>query len=487
MPPPPVVSAEIYIIPLETAGRHLVYAPLRKAAFVGNARVVNFLAMLKDGAHDTAADPDGALTDFLRRLEMLDAGPEQPPKAVFPDAHEPVSVTLFLTTACNLRCTYCYAAAGDAPARFMSLETARRGIDLIVQNALKRRTGFIDINFHGGGEPTQNWRVLTGAHDHARALAEKHGLRLTAYTATNAVFSDRQLDWIIARLQGASISFDGLPEAHDAHRVTASGKGSSERVMHTLRRLDEARFPYGIRMTVTAAMISRLPDSIEFICSRFRPGQIQAEPAYQIGRWAGAPSAETGAFVAAFREAQARAKKHGCEVTFSAARTGALTNHFCGATQDLFAITPDGAASACYEVFDETNPRANIFLYGKTGADGAWRFDKEKLAFLRGHSVDKRDHCAGCFARWTCGGDCLHKALTVSGSGAFAGTDRCNIIRELTKDQILTRIAEAGGVCWHALPGSDGDGDDCAACGDPQKEPAPAVPPAETQGNFFEQ
>lgn len=470
MPPHPVLSADIYVIPLEETDRYLIYAPLRKAAFVGNARVVNFLAELKDGNYDASSDPGGSMTEFLRRLEILDAGPEQPPKAFLPDVHEPVSVTFFLTSACNLRCTYCYAAAGDGPARHMPLETALRGIDFVVRNAIKRRTGFIDINFHGGGEPTRNWRVLTAAHDHARRLAEKHGLRLTCYTATNAVFSDTQLDWIIASLQGASVSFDGLPEAHNAHRVTRGGKGTSERVMRTLRRFDEAGFPYGIRMTVTADMIPRLPDSIEFICSRFRPGQIQAEPAYQIGRWAGAPSAETGAFVAAFREAQSRAKKHGCEVTFSAARTGTLVNHFCGATQDLFAITPAGSVSACYEVFDETNPRAGLFLYGKAGDDGAWRFDMEKLAFLRGHSVEKRDYCTGCFARWTCGGDCLHKALTVCGDGGFSGTDRCNIIRELTKDQILARIAEAGGVCWHALPRSGEDDDECPNCNDTQKE-----------------
>jgi len=458
MLPPPQLSEEIYVIPLEEVGRYLVYAPLRKAAFVGNARVVNFLAALKDGKND-CAPVDSSMTEFLRQLEMLDAGPRQPPEDLLPGRHEPVSVTLFLTTVCNLRCTYCYAAAGDSPARFMPLETALRGVDFVVHNALKRQTGFFELNFHGGGEPTQNWHVLVGAHAYACRLAEKHALKFTSYLATNAVFSDAQAEWIVSNMQGASVSFDGLPQVHDAHRVTAAGKGSSERVIHTLRRFDEAGFPYGIRMTVTSEMIPHLPDSIEFICSHFCPNQIQAEPAYQIGRWAGAPSAETSAFVEAFRKAQSRAKKHGCEVTFSAARLGTLTNHFCGATQGLFAITPGGSVSACYEVFDETNPRAERFLYGKTNGE-AWHFNMETLAFLRGCSVDKRAYCEGCFARWTCGGDCLHKALAVGGEGEFSGTDRCNIIRELTKDQILSRIAEAGGVCWHALPDSDEGGDE---------------------------
>ena len=105
MAPLPVPDSGIFVIPLEQE-RYLVYAPLRKAAFVGNARVVNFLAGLRDGEYDASADPGGATTAFLRRLEMLDAGPARPPETSFPDTPDPVSVTLFLTTACNLRCTH---------------------------------------------------------------------------------------------------------------------------------------------------------------------------------------------------------------------------------------------------------------------------------------------------------------------------------------------------------------------------------------------
>ena len=48
------------------------------------------------------------------------------------------------------------------------------------------------------------------------------------------------------------MSFDGLPEVQDRHRLTIAGQGSSNRVMHTIRRFDEAGFRYGLRVTVTA-------------------------------------------------------------------------------------------------------------------------------------------------------------------------------------------------------------------------------------------
>ncbi len=446
------LSAELFTIPLE-GGRHLVYAPLRRAAFVANARVVNFLAAVEAGTPDPTADPDGTLAEFLRRLEILDAGSEHPPVTSFHGDPRPTSVTLFLTTACNLRCTYCYASAGDTALKSMPIEVARRGIDFVASNARRLGEPYFEIAYHGGGEPSANWGVMTGSLDYAEEKGATLGLGVKATAASNGVLRDDQIEWFIERLDGASISFDGLPSVHDRHRITVLGGGSSARVMRTLEHFDEAGFPYGLRVTVTADQIASLPASIAFICSRFAADRIQVEPAFQLGRWKDAPSAETEDFVAAFRAAQERASLYGREIAYSAARLGTLTNHFCGVTQDLFALSPDGNVSACYEVFAEDSHLASTFFYGRP-ENGAYRFELPVLNNLRRQSVEHREFCQGCFAKWSCAGDCYHKSLNVDGAdGAFAGSDRCHITRELTKDQILARIAASGGVFWHEPPG----------------------------------
>lgn len=445
----PTISAELFTIPLED-NRYIIYAPLRRAAFVTNAKVVNFLADLKDGVFDESADIDGSLVEFLRRMEILDASPEQLPVTGFKGHPEPTSVTLFLTTACNLRCTYCYASAGDTPTKNMPLEVAKRGIDFVAKNAVKKKSGCFEILYHGGGEPTVNWRTMTESFYYARQKAEELNLDVRAASASNGVLKDSQIDWIIENLHSVNISFDGLPSAHDKHRLTVLGQGSSHLVMHTIRRFDEENFPYGLRVTVTRDQIENLPDSVEFICSNFEVEQIQVEPAYQLGRWTDAPTAETEEFIAAYREAQGRAHAHGREITYSAARLGLLTNHFCGITQDTFALSPDGNVSSCYEVFSEDNPLSNFFFYGEPAKkDGKYRFSLPVLNNLRDLGVQNREFCQGCFAKWTCAGDCYHKALTVSDNGEFQGSDRCHITREITKDQILEKIAGSGGLFWH--------------------------------------
>lgn len=443
------LSAEIFVIPLEP-GKFIIYAPLRRTAFVANSRFVNLLQKLRSGNPASNSRSDVATLDFLKQLQIIDAGTERLPITEFSGDPCPTAVTLFLTTACNLRCTYCYASAGDTPVRIMSLEVAKRGIDFVSANAAKRGVPVFEIAYHGGGEPTVNWKTLTGSFEHAQARARASDLKVIASTATNGALTDSQIDWVIEHLAGASVSFDGLPVCHDRHRPLASGGGSSSQVIHTLRRFDEAAFPYGIRMTVTADQIPHMADSVEFICANFRPKRIQVEPAYQMGRWAGAPSAESEAFIEGYRSAQARAHEHGQSISFSAARIGTLTNHFCGITQDTFALSPDGNVSACYEVFSEQNAWSKVFFYGQPdGSTGGYEFDTQKLSHLRRQAVQHREYCRGCFAKWTCAGDCYHKSLTVNGATEFSGSDRCAITRELTKDQILEKIAQAGGIYWH--------------------------------------
>ena len=448
----PIVTAELFTIPLD--GLFLVYAPLSKAAFIANGSVVNRIAGLQAGTSDLSDPETRELVDFLRRLGIVDGRAEVPPITRFSGAPKPTTLTLFLTTACNLRCTYCYAAAGDTPKKVMPFDVARRGIDHIVANALESGRNEIEIAYHGGGEPTMNWETLTGSFEYATSAAKHAGLTLRAAMASNGILPSSKADWIIAHLDGVSISFDGLPQAHDTHRLTIAGEGSSGQVIRTIRIFDEAKFNYALRVTVTHDQIPQIAESVRFICGNFRPKWIQVEPAYQLGRWADAPTAETQAFIDGFREAQAIARLHGQEIRFSAARIGTLTNHFCGVTQDSFALTADGSVSACYEVFLERLPRAETFIYGRYDqVKSSFEFDLPILNNLRDQTVDKHAFCQGCFAKWSCGGDCYHKSLAVNGRDEFSGSDRCHIIRELSKDQILDKIASAGGLFWHEPAG----------------------------------
>jgi uncharacterized protein len=455
----PQLSAEIFIIKLED-NRYLIYAPLRQAAFFANARQAALLAELKTGRYNKELETDSALMALLRRVKIVDSSPETPPITTATGTPLPTSITLLLTTACNLRCSYCYASAGEKPAKFMQLETAKRGIDFIAANAAKKNfvakfvgqpgVTELGITYHGGGEPTAHWTVLTESFAYARQKAESMGIRAKGSMTSNGVMRAEKIDWIIQHFETVTISYDGLPSIQDQQRFTAGGRGSSESVMHTLRRFDAAEFPYTLRLTGTETVIKHLPAAVAFIGEHFKPQRIHLEPAYSIGRGTQTPSANAILFISQYRAARAIATQHGLTLDYAAARLDKLGNHYCGITQDAFSLSADGNVSACYNSFSEDDKLAEVFFYGKPDAQSqGYVFDSEALDKLRNWAVQHQDFCHDCFAKWHCAGDCYYNALNADEGKEFTGSERCHITRELTTDEILARIKASGGIFWH--------------------------------------
>ena len=442
------LESELYSVPIGD-DRHLIYAPLKKAAFVGNSALVNLLMDFREGTPSLNGTLPQELYEFLQRLHLMDCPPGRPPDSGPKGDPAPTEVTLFLTTGCNLRCTYCYASAGDSPLKKMSLETAQRGVDFVLDNAIALNRSHVEVGYHGGGEPTTNWPVMAGSFDYAKERASKHGIEVIGSCATNGVLNPNQREWLAANFQGVSVSFDGHPDAQDAHRLTVNGSASSNIVEETLHFFDERSYDYGIRVTVTHDQIGQLSDSVEYICSNFSPSRIQVEPAYQMGRWRDAPSAETARFIEAYRLGRKAARKHGMDISFSAVRPEMLTNHFCSITRDGFSLSTEGEVTSCYESFSRDNEFSDIFFYGDWDSEqDRYQFNLDRLGSLREQTVENREFCRGCFAKWHCAGDCYHKSLSVNGRGKFKGSDRCHIIRELTKDLLMEWIEESGGIYW---------------------------------------
>jgi uncharacterized protein len=439
------LPAELFVLPLGPS-EYLIYAPLRRAALIANAPLVRFLRELQAGEKDLDAAPE--IAGLLRSCGILAADEEHAPAASPAGPPRPTTVTLLLTSACNLRCRYCYAAAGEAPPEFMQPETARRAIDFAAANAAASGSPSFEVDYHAAGEPTVHWKLLVESHRYARGVARGCGLRLRSSLTTNGVLAAEKRTWIVSHLNSANVSFDGLPEVQDGNRRFPSGRGSSDIVLTTLRAFDHAGFRYSIRMTVAAEAVPRLAQSVAFLCRRFRPRAIQVEPLYRMGRGRGAADAETEAFIEAYRAARRTSPKAARLVRFSGARLGTLTTRFCGVANDNFCVSPAGNISACHEVADERQPWAERFFYGRPSAGtSGFDFDERVYPALRAHTVDRLEYCGGCFAKWSCAGDCYHKALHWDPT-EFAGAGRCEISRALTKDQILEKIAASGGVCW---------------------------------------
>jgi uncharacterized protein len=439
------VPDDVFII--ADGAQYLVYAPFSLGVAGVDAETAHRLAEIREGRGSF----DGFDEDYLRSL--FDAGiltireqahqrPPFPQKSAF----DPDGLTLFLTTKCSLGCTYCYASANDRPS-VMSWETAKSSIDWTFRHARARGRDHVALMFHGGGEVTVAFDLLKQSVAYARAEGASRGIKVSTSAGLNGVMKGPVLEWIIANIDNATISFDGVPEVHNAQRPLVNGKDSFEIIAAALRRMDEAGFAYGLRVTVTRPGVSRMAESVEFICRHFKTSLIQLEPVSSSGRARenDLMSPDPHEFVRQFRAARAIARGYGREIKYSGARFGTVTNKFCQVSDDLLAVTPEGFLSSCYEVGQADDPRADTFLYGRLNAQTReLDVDQKKVIRLRTLSVEHKSGCDECFCRWSCAGECSAKMAQGGDAWDTRHNPRCIINRELTLDQ-MKEYLEGGG------------------------------------------
>jgi uncharacterized protein len=327
----------------------------------------------------------------------------------------------------------------------MSWETARTSLDWMLRHAAERGRERVGLMFHGGGEVTTAWKLLERSVDYARDQAAARGLKLTTSAGLNGVMAGPLLEWVLAHIDCATVSIDGLPDIHDVQRPLRNGRGSHERIAATIRRMDEAGYPYGLRSTVTRAGVGRMAESVEHLCRSFGTRLLHLEPVFAAGRGVEAMSPDPLDFVRGFREARAAARAHGRELKYSGARFGVLTNTFCEVSADQLSVTPAGDVTACYEIGDRGDPRAATFIYGRVNnATGEIDLDEEKVRRLRTLTVEHKAGCEGCFCRWSCAGECAAKLALDGDAWDTSASPRCVINRELTLDQMREYLDQGG-------------------------------------------
>jgi uncharacterized protein len=439
------LSEDLFVVP--DPPDYLLYSPVNVGVARVNGALVRQLAMVKARSAGLDSLPEAAVDELVAAGILIDrAAASQPVSFTSKTAYDPGGVTLILTTRCTLACTYCYARGGAKP-KAMPWSIAKASLDWIVGHSQAMGRPQVSVMFHGGGEVTTARQLLVQCVSYGREQAAAHGMTLSTSAGLNGVMRGPLLEWVMANIDNATVSLDGLPEVHNAQRPLVTGKASFPVVAAALHRMDEAGYPYGLRATVTRASLERIVESVEFVCRTFKARMIHLEPVFEVGR---AFDNELGfpdphAFVAAFRESRAIAASYGRELKYSGARFGAVTNKFCQVCDDLLAVSPDGDVTACYEVGELDDPRAGTFFYGRVNpGTGEIDVNEAKLHRLRALTVENKPSCADCFCKWTCAGECAAKLALTGDAWKPDGSPRCVVNRELTLDQMRDFLARGG-------------------------------------------
>jgi uncharacterized protein len=429
----------IWVVPIvgET-DRSIVYEPLAGLAFVGNGAMADIALTYPDGRGD------GARAEQARRfLDEIGFRPGQVPTAPpVRMAFRPRSVALLTTNRCQLRCTYCYAAAGEGTPRELPLERALAAIERVARIALEDGREDFELAFHGGGEPTTAWELIRAATEHARAQPIPATITLTS----NGVWGPARCRWIVENIDGLTVSVDGSPSTQDRNRPFENGRGSSAVVMRNLAELDRHHVAYGLRMTAVAPW-DTLVEDVRFLLERTRARVLRIEPAFGTGRGGhGEPSGtDVDDFVEAFLLAWDHARSVGAQLLYTGADVSSVRWSFCSAPEDALIVTPAGDVVTCYEVVDAGHPLASLSTVGHLDG-GDLELDLEGRARLRSRIAARRASCRDCHGYWTCAGDCYVRAFEPGPDGHLVRGERCRLNRTLIREILLRLIAESGGV-----------------------------------------
>ena len=172
-----------------------------------------------------------------------------------------LSLDLYLSTRCNLRCKFCYITDSNTPMIGPDINRTMQTIAwFLEQNAGVDKSRKRQITFYGG-EPLFEWEDLQKTVIETRRIWPSIKVDFSIVTNCTLLTEDK-IDWILKNGVGIQVSIDGLPEAQDTFRVDAAGKGSSGVVFENAVQLLKRKPNLNVRSTIAPETVHLLYDSV---------------------------------------------------------------------------------------------------------------------------------------------------------------------------------------------------------------------------------
>lgn len=453
----------------ESGARHFLFLAEPVAIFSVDAETYRALRKAEVGepANGDARRLEEA-TSFIER-HLARARPAKPLRAPVDITDRVLALYLFVSQECNLACRYCYGEAG---------EYGRRGrmSESVLECAFQRffegdeEQGRQYVTFFGG-EPLLNFPLMEKTAALAQRYRQDGKADVSLCIVTNGTLYSPRIDaFFREKISDVTFSLDGPRDLNDAQRVAKSGEGVHDTIAANIRRLTEgAPFGWAFRSIVTRDSCDRVEEIYRHLES-FGPNGIgivdvdapQESPLHiDDGRY--------GRFVEQIVAVNRRALTDLVEgkravafeypfyvLYYFVSRSHAL--YHCNAGANLLAVTADGDVYPCHRFVGNEQ-----FRMGNVADPGLTR--SERYRAIRGRfveaTVDRREGCRDCWARYLCGGSCAKHSFSEHGSIEPPAARHCRYIKAVIeamlpdlaalievperRQKLIDRLAEALG------------------------------------------
>jgi uncharacterized protein len=344
---------------------------------------------------------------YTRFRELVESGVlsskpvRRPPKPPF---HR---LVLMLAGGCNMGCCYCFER--DVPIyqklNLLSRETADRVLNWFFTSHSGPKA---HLQLYGG-EPLLNWPVLCHVIERMESWAVSKTIEFTKYLITNGtLLNPERIAYLKAHGVSVQVSADGSPKTHDRFRVLKSGQGTSKGIALNIEELSRQGANYNLRAVLTRQnkdprdVVEGLRSlggkkvSFEVVATDCADAQMTTDDWRAFNRsyadYVGSPYQDWSLLPQDVQKTIIRI----CE--------GTRLFYGCGAGISEVTVSPDGNIYECQRVYRE--PYSHI-----DDAQSPVDLASEFLTM-----VDDRPVCRDCWARYLCGGGCLHQSHTGHGS-----------------------------------------------------------------------
>ncbi len=355
-----------------------------------------------------------------------------------------VSISLFLTQTCNLRCVYCYGDGGTyGSGGSMDEKTAFQAVDWLIEQAGEMK--LIHIGFFGG-EPFIEFPLMKSVVAYAKKKVLAVGKEVDFNANTNGTLLD---DEVIAFIKENNItllvSIDGPQEIQDTQRPYVNGRGSYASVVPKLKKLlgvlpntpahavlvgdtDPQQVKKALQ-EIGFTEISLLPASGSLINNKLIE-EKSARDTETLLQWM-EQDAETWLKLIRIKDIEGlKSIKDKSELLRGVVYL--LNNrknyHNCGAGLGMVGISVSGDVYLCHRFVGRDE-----YVLGSI-------FDKEldRERYLVS-PITVNEKCAACFAKYYCAGGCKHDNASSCGSITTPSEDMCRIkCRELELAAVIT-------------------------------------------------
>ena len=400
----------------ERGGRRFLFLTAPVAIFSIDSDTYRVLKKAEAGeAPDCGEDEQRwrEVGEFVGRY-LQRAKPAKPLRAPSDITDSVVALYLFVCQECNLKCSYCYGGEGEYGRRGrMSERVMQSSFERFFEDGPDQGRQFVTFF---GGEPLMNFPLMEKTAALAHAYRREGKARVDLCIVTNGTLYSPEIDaFFREQISDVTFSLDGPKDLNDAQRIAKSGKSVHDAAEENIRKLTQsAPFGWSFRSIVTREGCDRVEDIFRHL-EAFKPGGIGI---VDVDAPEGSPlridDDQYGRFLEQIVAINRRALDDIVEgerpvafeypfyvLYYFVSRSQAL--YHCNAGTNLLAVTAEGDVYPCHRFVGCEEFRMGNVADPKLKESERYRSIRNRFTEA---TVDRREGCRDCWARYLCGGTC---------------------------------------------------------------------------------